>query len=614
MSIIESVIRLLTEIGPVYWSCIIGGVGMLGIFSALWCLAAISRERKKLSKANVWFLDDAQWDGVTTRSREEFVKWLRDNGIKENSHLGGYFRSSWSSWLGGRSPSLAELHDLVNRRERCRKCARLSAGISTLLLVMGIVGTLSSIHPRLKEFNFSISGQNQSATTANLETDGNRETVKATERVNQLIHSLGDAFMPSLFALLFTVVVVTFRGAYMLSLRGFTLDLDKFAVEFLIPRFAAKSMSGRFLDIQEKLDKLTKSMLERESSFSGISDKLSDLLGDLGPSVDSLKKAAEQSNQHSSNLTKFSKEIVDALESNLGVGSPMTQAVSKFQGTYDAVHGILEATKGSAEVIAASNERALKSVELAIETIGRENREMLGEAAKSVREIETVGQRIEKEVSKGRVRLDGAVTGLEKRIGDVPDRIEATAKEQIGKSATNFEIQGVKKIDEALEPLGKLGQIGDSLEKLPEETKRIAHDAIQSGVREIEKELDVVAQKHRENLEGAQMELKKSVEVIRKELEDAGGEQTGAMKGLQAEVEAVLLRAEQAMAAQSGNLNEQSDRIESLIAQLASIEQALRVRADDPERSLQEALQKISETVDLSIQRNSSRFGCMFKG
>ena len=184
---------------------------------------------------------------------------LRHNSIDPESCIADFIRACWSAWLGGRGATLTELHVLVARRERARGSARFSAGIAGLLLVVGIVGTLSSIHPVLKAFQFKVTS------------DGELEGVVAsTELVNSLVNDLGDAFWPSLVALVGTVLVVLFRGLYSLSLHQYVLALDRFAIGTLIPRYRPNSLADEYGEVNSALTQLAERIQSREQNFEGV--------------------------------------------------------------------------------------------------------------------------------------------------------------------------------------------------------------------------------------------------------------------------------------------------------------------------------------------------------
>ena len=79
---------------------------------------------------------------------------MRSRLIHPESGVADVIRACWSASLGSRATSLTELHVLVARRERSKAPARLSAGIAAVLLIIGIVGTLSSVKPILEAFQF----------------------------------------------------------------------------------------------------------------------------------------------------------------------------------------------------------------------------------------------------------------------------------------------------------------------------------------------------------------------------------------------------------------------------------------------------------------------------
>lgn len=410
-------------------------IAATGCIAALHSWARISAEQKGIKDADAKLISDDAWNDAYPHDKLNLATWLRHNGIKPDSHLGDFIRTCWSAWLGGRPASLTELHVLVARRERSHKATRLSAGIAALLLVCGIVGTLSAVKLVLEEFQLQVAeeaiiqpveGNKQtdpiSGLTDELETEepdrDDALVVENARKVNKLIQNLGGAFYPSLLALIGTILVVSFRGLYSLSLHRFTLDLDRFAVDTLIPRYRVPSLSEQYQEVKATLAGVTETMSQREEKFLGAVEQLEKLVTGISPALSGLDTAATTTKEAAEALTSGAISITEALNRNLGAKSPIHRAVKGLDLVFE------------------KTEKSLENLSSMVEGIGKSNttnQEELGSA------IQALGQSIERIGKDHELRQSEAAKALKdfkESLDDIPAAIQATGEKAVGAGLT----------------------------------------------------------------------------------------------------------------------------------------------------------------------------------
>jgi hypothetical protein len=384
-------------------------VAGIGCITALRSWTRISKETAGVKQAEGPLTADSAWNGAYPHDKLKLDVWLRENRIKPDSHLGDFIRTCWSAWLGGRPASLTELHVLVARRERGHSSTRLSAGISALLLVFGIVGTLSSIKPVLHEFKFQIEaeppkgmagdkpellgGGNQADEEQELPKDA-ASVAANTELVNNLIHKLGNAFWPSLLALIGTIAVVSCRGLYSLSLNKFALELDRFAVDTLIPRYRVPSLSEQYQEVKATLASVTESLLQREGRFHEAVEQLENLVTGISPALSGLNAAATTSKEASDKLASGAESIAEGLNRHLGEKSSIHRAISGFESIFEKADVSLGNLSFLVDGIGQSNassqrdlESAIKALTQSVGKIAKDHQSHQSEAKTALREF-----------------------------------------------------------------------------------------------------------------------------------------------------------------------------------------------------------------------------------
>jgi hypothetical protein len=406
-------------------------VAGVGCGAALQSWIRISNEKKAVKQADILLLGDGAWNDAYPHDKLQLAIWLRGKGIKPDSHLGDFIRTSWSAWLGGRPASLTELHVLVARRERAYRSTRLSAGIAALLLVLGIIGTLSSIKPVLRDFKFNIATETSSEPVKegdqepiggspfpeDSETENDGASVAAnTELVNTLIHNLGNAFWPSLLALVGTICVVSCRGLYSLTLHKFILDLDSFAVDTLIPRYRVPSLSEQYQEVKVTLARVTESLLQREGRFHEAVDKLENLVGGITPALGGLDIAASATNQAANALSSRAQSITDGLTRHLGAKSPIHRAVAGLGAIFE------------------KTEESLGNLSSVVDAIGQATTSSQQELKSSIQALDLSVGKIARDHQSNQLDAKAALDDFKEVLGGIPKEIQTTSGKAIDTS------------------------------------------------------------------------------------------------------------------------------------------------------------------------------------
>lgn len=432
---------------PLIWSTVALGLTLLGCIAAFRGWLAIGKEKVSIRRAKTALTADEAWDGAFDTDEIELSKWLRIRGIGLDSCIADSIRACWSAWLGGRATSLTELHVLVARRERARGSARLSAGIAGLLLVVGIVGTLSSVHPILKAFQLKVSASGEL-----------QEVTESTALVNALINNLGDAFWPSLIALGGTVFVVFCRGCYALSLHQFTLQLDRFAISSLIPRYRPSSIAQEYTEVKQILSKLSDGISRREESFGSVVEELQKLVTSITPAVEALKATAKQSDDAAKNLSARSKSIADGITRALGTNSPMYQAVSGFEGIFDRTTQAIDCLTSEVSSIGKENRKDRENLVAVVEMLSAK--------------VDTIGT----DHTKYKEEVEGLLGQLQTGISEAPKTVANAAKNAVSQglqllqsSVDKFRTENKEEGERVIEVVRK-----QTAEKLNELTEAIA--------------------------------------------------------------------------------------------------------------------------------------------
>lgn len=316
---------------PKFFAFGAGLVGLMGVVAAIMAAQRVDKDRKLIEQAGSLLVSPQSWTGSRTQSEHEVTAWLGKLGIRDDSGVADVILTCWSAWLGSRPPALNEIHVLVARRERTKLAVRLSGGIVALLLVIGIAGTLVSVKPVLGNFVFKSSVPKAAQAT---QEGGLVSVVENVDLINRLMQNLGEAFMPSLVALIATVVVASFRGVYTLGLHRYTLELDRFAIRTVMPHFRPRSVSDEFATVRSSFESLAKSIEKREEKSERLINSLVAFTQSLEPTLSSMASTLGKMSGAAEALDSKSRSLAETLVKTLGRKSPLYEAVQNFDGLF----------------------------------------------------------------------------------------------------------------------------------------------------------------------------------------------------------------------------------------------------------------------------------------
>ncbi len=420
--------QITTTQWPMIFGVFAGFVGMIGVGAAWVAHSSTSRDRALIKSAESKLTSSESWEGSHTYSEHDLSQWLRSRRIGNESGVADIIRACWSAWVGCRATTLTELHVLVSRRERSKVAVRLSAGIATLLLVIGIVGTLFSVKPILKAFQFRISpseGAMPLTGVPNLS-----HVAESTELVNSLMHNLGDAFLPSLVALVATIVVVAFRGMYSLGLNRYTLELDRFAMGTVMPRYRPRSIADEYAEVRTTFGSLAKTIGDREEKFDMVVVRLTEFIESIAPTLIGLDSGVAKMSTAADALASKSNAIATTLTRTLGKKSPLYGAVNGFEGIFERTNEIMQEISDQINKITDDHEK------------GR------GEMIKTLEEISKTIESVKVDHREDRESVDKTIDNLKSVISDLPKQAIDVARKSFDSGIAKMQFELEKSLSE----------------------------------------------------------------------------------------------------------------------------------------------------------------------
>ena len=130
-------------------------------------------------------------------------------------------------------PALSDLHAITQYREQSHRDVSSMHMIISILLILGILGTLTGIHEIVENEHIALS-------------------------------ALREALLPSMYAVFFTVILIIARSLlYSRVFNLYTAELDEYTLSVILPVFRAKNMGGNIIeDHQRWVEDLSKSLDE----------------------------------------------------------------------------------------------------------------------------------------------------------------------------------------------------------------------------------------------------------------------------------------------------------------------------------------------------------------
>ncbi|WP_295390444.1 hypothetical protein [uncultured Thiodictyon sp.] len=316
---------------PISLSILVGAIGLVGIVAAWLAYKGIDAERDALRRGSLGLEDVPDSD-----EKYDYRGWLKERRL-DDSHFGDHVRAAADARRSSRAISLQELHQVSARREARRGSARVSGGIAGLLLVCGIAGTLFCIKPVLRDFDITAdqrNGETQQAIKASSavgKAEGGQSSSGpgGINNAKNLIHDLSQAFLPSLWALVLTVIVAMVRGLYTHNRGTLAGELDQLDLEDLFARFPPPSLSRELDGVRAQLADLTAQMLASQRNLDGFVQRLTDAAQGFQNNAPPLQEASNRfvgGVKHlAPRLDILSKTIADHL-------GPTAPVVSRFDG------------------------------------------------------------------------------------------------------------------------------------------------------------------------------------------------------------------------------------------------------------------------------------------
>jgi ABC-type transporter Mla subunit MlaD len=304
---------------------------MVGIAAAALAYKGIDGERNALRLGR-----SGLQDVPASEENFDYRRWLKERQL-DDSHFGDHLRAAVDAHCSGRAISLQELHQVSSRREARRHWARLSGGIAGLLLVCGIAGTLFCIKPVLSGFDIT-AGISKTTTQQptvtgpavhQAEGDQPYSGPGGLKNAKNLIHDLSQAFLPSLVALVLTVIVAAVRGLYTHNRGILAGELDRLDLEDLFVRFPPQSLGRELDDIRRQLTNLTAQMLASQSNLDGFVQRLTGAAQGFQKNAPPLLKASQRFVGGVEQLTPKLDTLTKTIADHLGPTAPI---VSRFDG------------------------------------------------------------------------------------------------------------------------------------------------------------------------------------------------------------------------------------------------------------------------------------------
>ena len=258
----------------------------------------------------------------------------------------------------------------------------------------------------------------------------------STALVNTLMHSLGDAFLPSLVALGFTILVVALRGIYSLGLQRYTLELDRFAMGTVMPHYRPRSIADEYEEVRTTFGSLAKTMGDREEKFDKVIAQLSKFVDSVGPTLAGLDTGIGKMTTAADALAAKSNSIADTLSRTLGNKSPLYAAVNGFEGIFATTNERLDQLSQHIEGIRSEQQADRKAMLGTLEEISGVINRVAGDHQHDREEVSENIADLKAVVEKIPANL---IESARKTFDDGMDAMRTTLKESLDKQTKEAE-------------------------------------------------------------------------------------------------------------------------------------------------------------------------------
>jgi exonuclease VII small subunit len=439
---------------PEFIAFAIGVLALVGCACAFVACQQVVKEQEHLVELENSVNNPSKWVEVYQQSAK---KWLISVGLPLDSHAANLLVAVRGGWGGGKLPTNGELHAVIVRRERSRVHVRLASGIAATLLIFGIAGTLLGIHPLLTDFKIGTAA------------DGTvQEASTSAKNVTNLVSGLGRAFLPSLTALVGTLLVVIFRGWYVHNAHKLAQSLDLFSADTLLPAFRISTQEEVMAGVKDRLTQLTNKMEERDMRFATAVQSLEVVISRLEERTPALEDAISSVAKASETLATNTDSVSNALDRNFGPDSSSTKSLILIESLSGKISdSFTELSKSSATLNSTTNSAtrklsnsadklAVSAKELPIE-LKTSVSQILGTSVKALEDV-TVGlvdarTNLESAVTENLVSIKSTVSGqleiLNSSVKVATEHLQSSIEAGTAKASENL-ISNVTGITESL--------------------------------------------------------------------------------------------------------------------------------------------------------------------
>lgn len=336
---------------------------------AVEAILGIDREGRELEKLKVLlrekgsFTDEKSSYTARMTSLEE---WLKEKGDEARIGQGRLLqlrletiRDSIRTDKSRVMPSLRDLHSLSLQDEMSRTSTCWMRTVISVLLIMGILGTLSGVH--------GVVGGHHSG--------------------NINVADLGSALKPSMCAVFFTVILTWIKGWYVALLDGYLEKLDLFTMTEIVPALQPVSdvhiktveLSGGLKKMSENADKLEAVIRDMEALQKRIDSSVAQadrFAGELDGMKEDLSTAKKQLVNVQASIAGRNKELSDLIRAAESTDERFKVAVNDVKRYLEEVETRCREVKPQYETLIHNLQTAAEDVQVGRITM----REMAGKA------------------------------------------------------------------------------------------------------------------------------------------------------------------------------------------------------------------------------------------
>lgn len=509
-------------------------VAFIAALASWWRLV---NEFEWVASVDAFFGQRGQSSALSELPPPELPEVTRGAGISSDSHVAEVVGLALHGLRSGRPPSLDEIRGFVLKKERAMRSVQFPRFVRSILLLLGIIGTLFALKPVLAGFSTGSSLMDPSLDKL------------TSDRVANMVRDLGGSFTPTLIALACTVLVSIPLAAHEARLSGLALAVERFAFTRLFPVYTPPSLKTQLILAAHNLGGLAEAsrdntikLAEASASLVKITDNLKESCAKITGSVGEYGKAAGR-------FESASKGIADTMSKYLGEASPLTKMAlaldqHRFAIASDRAALVAEAEKLNQAISAASDslskeiERQVATALLGLKSAEEEAREEQVRAINAARKtltgaeesLEKAAEFLAKDQSekmRGNLkRLTEVIISnipciVETQVADSMKKSMALVDEQTAKLAkvvANQEAASVLQEKSSTTQLAELAVQSESIKKTLSEAGKTLETARSSSLEESKRQFASL----RQALDDHSRQRQADHEVLQQVVEDLG--------------------------------------------------------------------------------------------